>query len=254
MAKGDTINASFGLFMEDFDRDTLHLSLEEQMIYVRALTYIWKHGFIPAEEKQFARLTGASMLRRWRLAVVSVQSQLQEHAQLQGMYTQKRVERDRQEYLQNRAKERDKKRNQRGMSPGTDPGTPPGPITSPSPITSPNDSSNEESIPPDPQTNEPNEPARPEYADWMFEDFKEYFPKRNLPHPWAKAEQTFKRLIEKGTELNLLLVGAVRYRQAMEAEDQIGTPYVCQATTFLNQERWKDYPPIDEPEESAHAN
>ncbi len=113
-----------------------------------------------------------------------------------------------------------------------------------------------EAIPPSLDRRKP--PDKPKYESWMIEEFKRTFPQRSVPHPWAKAEKTFQALIEKGTELNLLLVASVRYRQAMEAEDQIGTPYVCQATTFLNQQRWIDYPPIydptDDPKNSAYAN
>jgi uncharacterized protein YdaU (DUF1376 family) len=156
VASGDTIQAPFPLFIDDFDRDTAHLSLAEQMIYMRALAYVWKHGFIPSDSYQFARLTAANVSRKWREPVANVSRMMVKHANVPDSFTQKRVADDREKYLQNRQKERLKKRQQRAMSPGTSKYVPRDPPTSPSPSPSPS---------PKKETPEPTRSAGDSFAD-----------------------------------------------------------------------------------------
>lgn len=200
MAKGDTIQAPFPFFIEDFDRDTFHLSLAEQMIYLRALAYIWQHGFIPSEPSMFARCTGADRSREWRKPVTNVQKMLCEFvASLQPVgrefaasfsdgehrpdkLTQKRVHGERQKYLKNRAAARDRKQREREMSRVTDGGQP---RDEKSPIPSPYPLSKENLPPPSPDT--AREDGR-RLAEVFMEEREKLFPSDPTIVPLATVE------------------------------------------------------------------
>ena len=110
MASGDTINAAFPYFDEDFRRDTFHLSDREKLIYKSALCYVWKHGFIPADPQAFALVTYANGTRKWRECVANVQRMMRTCADHPDRLTHPRVEEDRANYLAQRAKTRQRKR------------------------------------------------------------------------------------------------------------------------------------------------
>lgn len=224
MSSGDTINAPFPLYMEDFDRDTFHLSVEEQMIYLRALTYIWKHGFIPADEQQFGRLTGASMLRRWRLAVASVQRMLIVDAQRNDVLTQKRVEQERAKYLEKRDNSRKRKRKERESH---------APVTRDAPVTD---------APPLPSPL-PKSVSKETDTHGRFEEFWKAYPKRPN-NPKKPARLKFEAACKRGVDPEAMIAGARGYAGHIEAESQRDDwqpSFVAQAETWLNQEAWEEW-------------
>jgi len=75
-------------------------------------------------------------------------------------------------------------------------------------------------------------------ADW--EKFRAEYPKRGGSNPWQPARKKFDALIKSGENPEIIITGATVYRVSMERNCQIGTPYVCQAQTWLNQRRWED--------------
>lgn len=203
MARGDTIVAPLSFFVEDFNDKTEHLTLAEQAIYIQALAYIWKHGSISADPTTFARLTRAMEIRQWRDAVSNVQRMCAECAasvprvdgsevHAPARLTQKRVDEDRQIYLDIREKARLKKANQRGMSPGTPSGHPRDGKT-------PYPSSSSSSIPTlSPEGKEPSVDSRAPKP-------KRAKPKTQLPADWHPDEpmpsserETAERLLAEG--------------------------------------------------------
>lgn len=72
-----------------------------------------------------------------------------------------------------------------------------------------------------------------------FERFCKAYPKRKGADPIATAESKFKLAVKNGEDPEAIIAAACRYA----AEVEPNTPYVAQKETWLNQKRWKDYPP-----------
>jgi uncharacterized protein YdaU (DUF1376 family) len=89
-------------------------------------------------------------------------------------------------------------------------------------------------------------PIVPASGDAHFLRLKSVFPERDKPNPWAKAKPIWDRLLAKGEDPERIIVGANAYRRAVENGGEIGTKFVAQITTFLNQRRWEDYANVQE--------
>lgn len=74
-----------------------------------------------------------------------------------------------------------------------------------------------------------------------FEKFKQAYPKRDGANPWEPARKKFLAAIKSGVEPVEIIAGAQAYANAEAAK--VGTPYIAQAKTWLNERRWKDYAP-----------
>ncbi len=73
-----------------------------------------------------------------------------------------------------------------------------------------------------------------------FERFRGAYPKRLGSNPWQVAKKSFEKALKEATVETLL--DAIRvYAAEQRTLGHINTPYVCQASTWLNQKRWKDY-------------
>jgi len=78
-----------------------------------------------------------------------------------------------------------------------------------------------------------------------FDVFWECYPKRDGENPKKPAKVKFERLVNAGVDPEDIIVGAQRYaRQTMDKEPK----FICQAITWLNQERWKDENWVAEPQ------
>ncbi len=73
----------------------------------------------------------------------------------------------------------------------------------------------------------------------QFEEFWKAYPKRKGANPKAPAEVKFLKWVAAGVHPLDIIDGAMAY--ARSSMDIIGTPYVAQAITWLNQRRWEDY-------------
>jgi hypothetical protein len=79
-------------------------------------------------------------------------------------------------------------------------------------------------------------------ANSEFEDFWRIYPHRgSFPDPKKPARLKFEAAVTRGVDAGEIIRGAENYRATVEAN---GTEprYVAQALTWLNQERWNDYP------------
>jgi len=73
-----------------------------------------------------------------------------------------------------------------------------------------------------------------------FEGFWKAYPKRDGTNPKAPALKSFIRARSKAS-LEEIMEGLARYRKHLTDKGSIGTPYVKQAVTWLNQQGWEDF-------------
>lgn len=82
-----------------------------------------------------------------------------------------------------------------------------------------------------------------------FESFWKTYPKREGSNPKEPARKRFMAIIKAGADPDAVIASARAYANEMRENKQFGTPYVAQAITWLNQQRWKDYTPApDDPD------
>ena len=82
-------------------------------------------------------------------------------------------------------------------------------------------------------------PPVPKVDDAGFVALWRSYPKRQGANPRAPALAAYLRAIKRGADPAAILRGVERL--TIEQRRDIGTPYIPQAVTWLNQERWKDY-------------
>lgn len=86
---------------------------------------------------------------------------------------------------------------------------------------------------------EPKFPPKTEREKW-FQEFCRVYPKRAGGDGRSKAAEKFDELLRQGVDPEDIVAGAKRYAAVAAAEDQIGTRFVCQKSTWLNQRKWED--------------
>lgn len=74
-----------------------------------------------------------------------------------------------------------------------------------------------------------------------FEEFWKSFPRRDGPNPRKPAEQRFYALVKAGVDPAAMIAGAKRLAADEGARGNIGTRFIPQAVTWLNQQRWDDH-------------
>lgn len=79
-----------------------------------------------------------------------------------------------------------------------------------------------------------------------FDDFWAAYPSRR-PHanPKAPARRKFESLVKSGVDPCEIVAGTNGYKAALGSADT-DPMFVCQAITYPNQERWRDYLPTEE--------
>lgn len=75
-----------------------------------------------------------------------------------------------------------------------------------------------------------------------FEDFWSAYPKRKGSNPKNPAERKFAAAVKSGVDPGEIVASARRYADACRSDGSFGSGYVAQALTWLNQQRWQDYP------------
>jgi hypothetical protein len=73
-----------------------------------------------------------------------------------------------------------------------------------------------------------------------FEQFRSVYPKRKGSNPWVPAQRSFEKAVKR-TPPDTIINAARIYASEQRDLGHLNTPYVCQAVTWLNQQRWKDY-------------
>ncbi|WP_426418221.1 hypothetical protein [Bradyrhizobium genosp. A] len=72
-----------------------------------------------------------------------------------------------------------------------------------------------------------------------FDEFWKAYPKRDGDNPRKPAEAKFNALVKTGLHPQMLIDAIRKY--AIDNAGKIGTPYIPQAQTWLNQQRWTDH-------------
>jgi hypothetical protein len=85
-------------------------------------------------------------------------------------------------------------------------------------------------------------PAKPQArASDEFQRFKKAFPRRDGANPWHTAEKKFNALVKTGVDPEVMIRAAAELAREEGARGNIGTKFIPQAITWLNQQRFQDY-------------
>jgi uncharacterized protein YdaU (DUF1376 family) len=71
-------------------------------------------------------------------------------------------------------------------------------------------------------------------------EFRATYPKREGGQSWPAAEKKFVALVASGVGEQVIIEGARRYAEHLQATGSSGTRFVKQALTWLNQRGWED--------------
>lgn len=74
-----------------------------------------------------------------------------------------------------------------------------------------------------------------------FEEFWLAYPRRDGPNPRKPAEQRFATLVKSGVDPQTMIDAAKELCEAEQKRGNIGTRFIPQALTWLNQQRWSDH-------------
>jgi hypothetical protein len=81
----------------------------------------------------------------------------------------------------------------------------------------------------------------PRTVDDMFNEFKSEYPKRLGSQSWTVARKKFDKAL-KEVDGDTLVWAAKLYGNECRRLGRWGTQFVVMAATFMNQERWREYP------------
>lgn len=82
---------------------------------------------------------------------------------------------------------------------------------------------------------------RPARAPSRFDEFWKAYPRRDGPNPRKPAETKFEALVRTGLDPQTLIDAARKLASDETARGNIGTRFIPQAQTWLNQQRWSDH-------------
>lgn len=74
-----------------------------------------------------------------------------------------------------------------------------------------------------------------------FEEFWKAYPRREGPNPRKPAEARFCALVKTGLDPDFLIAEVRKFANRDDTRKQIGTRFIPQAVTWLNQQRWSDH-------------
>lgn len=74
-----------------------------------------------------------------------------------------------------------------------------------------------------------------------FDDFWKAYPKRKGSNPKFLARTKWDKAIREGADPQHLVGAAKAYARQCSEAGQLGTEFVCQASTWLNQRRYEDF-------------
>lgn len=84
-------------------------------------------------------------------------------------------------------------------------------------------------------------PTRPPAGASDFDEFWSKYPKREGANPKEPARKKFLAAVKSGADPTAIIRGAEAYATEQQQLGKVGTTYVAQAVTWLNQQRWRDY-------------
>lgn len=217
------------MYWGDYLRDTTHLTTEEHGAYLLLIARYWSSGSaLPDDDRFLSRVVGLS-LKRWKHARPVLQSFFNVE---NGTWAHSRIERE----LRNAAEKHEAK-SKNGSLGGTA-------SWRKRKENQQNGSSNasislkQPEPEPEPYINNHSNGA---VAQSAFEDFWKVYPRRDGPNPRKPAKLSFDRAVKAGADPQMIIAAAKQF--AITESKNIGSRFMPQAVTWLNQERWKDPSP-----------
>ncbi|MGJ4928132.1 hypothetical protein ACQR1I_16625 [Bradyrhizobium sp. HKCCYLS2038] len=83
--------------------------------------------------------------------------------------------------------------------------------------------------------------SRPAREPSRFDEFWKAYPRRDGPNPRKPAEAKFAALVKAGVDQQAVINAARKLGADEAARGNIGTRFIPQAMTWLNQQRWNDH-------------
>jgi hypothetical protein len=83
--------------------------------------------------------------------------------------------------------------------------------------------------------------AAPKRAPSRFDEFWKAYPRRDGPNPRKPAESRFNTLVKTGLDPEMLIAEAKKLAVEEGKRGNVGTRFIPQAATWLNQQRWSDH-------------
>lgn len=74
-----------------------------------------------------------------------------------------------------------------------------------------------------------------------FDEFWQAYPRRGGPNPRNPASERFSSLVRSGVDPQMLIDAVKSYAEQERIRGKIGTEFIPQAKTWLNQQRWSDH-------------
>lgn len=82
--------------------------------------------------------------------------------------------------------------------------------------------------------------AKPSGVREAFQRFKAAYPRREGSNPWQPAEKKFTALVKSGVDPEQIIAGAKKLAAEEAARGNVGSKFIPQAITWLNQQRYAD--------------
>jgi uncharacterized protein YdaU (DUF1376 family) len=204
------------LYVGDYLKKTAHLGALESGAYLHLIMNYWANGKLPTNEQQLARIAKVSD-KEWSLIKDTIS------AFFVDGWRHERIDEEL-AHAEDVSNKRKAARAQRSNNSST--------IVEQKTTQSQSQSqSKKEDI---------RAVANATRPDDRFLEFWEAYPKRDGANPKEPARKKFAALIKSGVDPGAIIAGAGRYAVDMRARVQENTPYVAQAVTWLNQQRWGD--------------
>jgi uncharacterized protein YdaU (DUF1376 family) len=242
----------FPFYVGDYVRDTARLTTEGHGAYLLLMLDYWANGAPPDDNETLSNIARLS-LDAW----VRLRQKLEPFFQISnGRWLHKRIEREREN-----ANEKHEKRVNAGRAGGNAKANnkqwsslarplPPALLYQSQPQSQPLKKTGSRSIAGDRPTRaiDPKQidledaiAVVPAKAPSRFEDFWQAYPRREGPSPRKPAETKFNALVKTGIDPAMMIAEAQKLASAEAARGNIGTRFIPQAVTWLNQQRWADH-------------
>jgi uncharacterized protein YdaU (DUF1376 family) len=240
----------FPFYVGDYVRDTARLTTEGHGAYLLLMLDYWANGAPPDDDE-----TLASIARLSPEAWLRLRQKLAPFFQItDGKWLHKRIEKER-EIAEEKHQKRvnagkaggeAKAKNQQSSS-NASPELPALPYQSqpqPQPLKEALSRSKDRPVSaPDPDQIDLEEAiaAKSARKPSRFDEFWQAYPRRDGPNPRKPAESRFNTLVKTGLDPEMLIAEAKKLAVEEGKRGNVGTRFIPQAATWLNQQRWSDH-------------
>lgn len=233
------------LYVADYMADTAHLRAAESGAYMHLIMHYWRHGGLPHDDRQLAIIARMTS-EEWTDARPLIEPFFKA-----GPWKHKRVEAELRKAEQKVEAGRNggkAKAARQGKEASESLAETEKIASTPVVVTVPTeqsiDSEKKDSTDKEVKKDQCLRTRAREIIEVFETQFWPSYPKRKGANPKAPARKAFEAAVRRGAD-PVEIAGAAR-RYAIADADKIGTVYIAQAMTWLNQQRWGDYPEVVE--------